>query len=501
MIFLDEAHFGMSTEKAQQIVKSLNDATSKETIKIYVTATYNKPLQAYGVKPECKLTWDMNDIKIMQTLSEKTINSNPIKTQFGDDIYSKALEYFGDKTGESLIEILKENYSIFPKPYLITSLWDKDFLNIEKLKIGDTEFGWDMNKLFTTEGIMFKNEEQVKAMLRYYFGYPDKTLAYDKQSFYRTRGILPRIRNICQKVPESKELKKSEQPLNQCRTLQPQHKTTQLWFLPVGDGNINEKIEALKSLLIKGNEFKDIKNNYHFFIAIENKKKGKDTDYFTYMNKPSDIKTDIEKVENKIKNGDLKQDNLIILAGQRLQLGISLRNVDIVTLWNSTKSSDAIFQMLFRSMTEVNVPSCQPKEYCNKKKFGFMVDMNPERSLTNVLLFNENINDKPNEDNTQKYLAITDLINIDEDVLYDKYGDNDKERKQFVNDLFDKLYASWNINVENIKKVIEKFTYDMKKLEVIKENLIQMNIDKQKNTPIEITDQNEETTIGPGKKK
>ena len=47
--------------------------------------------------------------------------------------------------------------------------------------------------------------------------------------------------------------------------------------------------------------------------------------------------------------------------------------------------------------------------------------MNPERSLTNVLLFNENINDKPNEDNTQKYLAITDLINIDEDVLYDKY--------------------------------------------------------------------------------
>ena len=47
-MFLDEAHFEMSTEKVQQIVKVLDSAISN-TIKIYVTATYNKPLQAYGV--------------------------------------------------------------------------------------------------------------------------------------------------------------------------------------------------------------------------------------------------------------------------------------------------------------------------------------------------------------------------------------------------------------------------------------------------------------------
>ena len=104
---------------------------------------------------------------------------------------------------------------------MITSLWDKDFLNTEKLKIGETEFGWDMNKLFATNSSSsFENEEQIKEMMRYYFGYPDKKEDYDKQSFYRTRGILPRIKNIC---------------VNRCRTLQPQHKTTQLWFLPVGN--------------------------------------------------------------------------------------------------------------------------------------------------------------------------------------------------------------------------------------------------------------------------
>jgi hypothetical protein len=166
IMFLDEAHFGMSTEKAQQIVKVLDSVVSN-TIKIYVTTTYNKPLQAYGVKAECKLTWDMNDIQTMKTIDENTIQDNAIKKQFGYDNYIKALEYFGDKTGLSLIDKFKKDYAIFPKPYLITSVWDKEFLNVEKLKIGDTEFGWDMNKLFATIGDSdnFANKEQIKEMM------------------------------------------------------------------------------------------------------------------------------------------------------------------------------------------------------------------------------------------------------------------------------------------------------------------------------------------------
>ena len=39
IMFLDEAHFGMSTEKAQQIVSTLNSIT-EDTAKVYVTATY-----------------------------------------------------------------------------------------------------------------------------------------------------------------------------------------------------------------------------------------------------------------------------------------------------------------------------------------------------------------------------------------------------------------------------------------------------------------------------
>ena len=489
VMFLDEAHFGMSTEKAKKIVDVLNSVIVN-TVKIYVTATYNKPLQTYGVKPDCKLTWDMNDIKIMQNLTIENINDNLVKKQFGSSIYTKTLEYYGDKTGETLVDKLKMEYAIYPKPYLITSLWDKEFLNTEKLKIGDTEFGWDMNKLFTTTGEsdVFANEEQIKEMMRYYFGYPNKEEGYDKQSFYRTRGILPRIKNIC---------------LNNCRTLQQNHKTTQLWFLPLGNGKIKNKIKALVYLLTNSNEFKDIQKNYHFFVAvdIEDKtKKGRTVDGVTYMNNPREIKKEIEDIEKEIKEGKLKSDNLIILAGQRLQLGISLRNVDIVTLWNSISSSDAIFQMLFRSMTEVETSPCIPDEYCPQKKYGFMVDMNPQRALTNVNLFSENMTKKTNDD-IQKYRQITDLINIDTDVLYDKYGDSEAQKDKYVADLFNKLYASWNINVDNIKKIINKFTFDMTKLELLKDDFENINMDKKTNKKDEIDQKEEDEVFEPGKKK
>ena len=489
VMFLDEAHFGMSTTKTQKIV-TLLDTHTKDTVKIYVTATYNKPIQAYKVEKECKLTWDINDINIMKKISFDTINDNPIKERFGPTSYSKTLEYFGWRRGdqslsgkeenEIVITSLKKEYSIFPKPYLITSIWDKEFLNVENLKIGDTEFGWDMNKLFAETGGSFDNTEQITEMMRYYFGYPNKKEDYDKQSFYRTRGIIPRIRNIC---------------ANKCRTLQPKHKTTQLWFLPVGVGSIKNKVNALISLLTDPNEFKDIKKNYHFFVAVDiENKKGRTEKGVTYMDNPHSIKTEIEDVENKIKDGTLLTaegslsvaDNLIILAGQRLQLGISLRNVDIVTLWNSTTSSDAIFQMLFRSMTEVDTPECEEgaDEFCNQKKFGFMVDMNPQRSLINVELFSENITKQATDNDTKIYRQIADLINIDEDVLYDKYGDGEKDR--FVNDLFNKLYESWNKNVENIRQRIRQFSFDEDTLGELKEKFKQIYISKKdKQEPVD----------------
>ena len=463
MIFLDEAHFGMSTDRAQEILHII-DGLGKSTPKVYVTATYNKPLNVYGIdNDECKLTWDINDI---QMIKDKQFNfdDNPIKKRFGANIYKKALDFFGNDT-----ERIKQSYMMYPKPYLMTSMWDYQYLEQEKDKIDIDSYGFDMEKLFTVKNGSFENRDQMIQMMRYYFGYPDKTKPYGQQHIYRQRGILPRIRKICS---------------GQCRTMQdPNHFTSQLWFLPYGPHRPIDGIIIALLNLFKTTEFKDIKENYHFYVAVDLKDISNiERNNVTLMKDSHNIKKEIQEIENDGKN-------IIILAGARLQLGISLRNVDIVTLWNSVTSSDAIFQMLFRSMTEVNVPPCDESTiYCNEKKFGFMVDLNPQRALTNTLLFGENLSSKKLQGKS-KYEAIADCINIDEDVFHDKYEKG--EQKKFIETMFNKLYSSWDKNVDDMKKLTQKVVkYDDTILKQVEKALRSVKLSKkQQKTNVQEADE------------
>ena len=449
LIFLDEAHFGMSTKKAGQILTQL-DSLCGSTPKVFVTATYKKPLDTYGITPTTKLTWDLNDINIMKKLKSKE-EDNDIKTRFGKKLYEDVIKKY------SLKEI-KSSYNIFPQPYLITSIWDYQYIMDEKLKIGDTQYGFDMEKLFTLKGDSkdtFETQSSVENIIRYYFGEADRDKDYSIQHMTKHRGILPRINNICQ---------------NKCRTMQIKNKpTSQLWFMPYGQKRpIKNIINALLTLI--DNRFPNIAKDFYFYVALPEKDKLSSfrNVEVQYMN-GTPIKKHIESIEKVITDGKITQSNLIILAGARLQLGISLKNVDIVTLWNNVTSSDAIFQMLFRSMTEVDTPECEVDTYCNNKKFGFMVDLNPQRALTNLFLFKDNLYD--NKPSGNEYEAIGDLINVDDDVWKDRYAEKGG-KEEFIKDMFDKLYDSWGNNVDSMKKLTQKtIKYDQTILETIKKEL------------------------------
>jgi len=495
IMYLDEAHFGMSTQTSMEILNILEKFG--KVPKVYVTATYNKPLKIYNISENCKLTWDINNINIMTNLTDKSINNNLIKDQFGSDIYENALEYFGDRSGKDIIDNLIQTYSIFPKPYMITSIWDIDKINIEKKKIGNTNYGFDMAKLFMTQNQSFKNGPQVVEMLRYYFGQPEKNMNYEDASFYTQNGIIPRIKKICS---------------GKSRTMQEGNKlTSQLWFLPVGsevkgESSIEDKTAALLELIMNNNEFSSLE--YHYYVAVNIKnKKGLDMSnkYITYMTNPKNIKKEIEKVEHNLisDNNEYKGRNLIILAGNRLQLGISLRSVDIVTMWNSITSSDAIFQMLFRCMTEVDEPECEKNGgYCNQKRFGFMVDLNPQRAMTNVNLFSENITYKQNASDTDKYRQISDIINIDSDKMIDQYGENptQSDMDKFTQELFNKFYENWNSDVSNIKKITENFNYDMTFLDKVSDELRNIKLSKNART-IKVKIKTPNVKVEPGAKK
>ena len=545
IMFNDEVHFGMTTEKAIQISNILQEFGKIPTV--YVTATYNKPLKIFNIDNECKLTWDINDINIMKNLKTKPpllkkkelnkyidsvvndiktrkkekkilkqklekdssqknrkllykklekkysepryIKNNKIRDKFGAKIYDDTLKFFGDSKGVNVVDDLIKKYSQYPKPHLITSLWHKDKLNIEKSKIGDTEYGFDMSKLFLTKHKSFENPEQVKELLRYYFGKSTKEMNYEERDFYNKSGIIPRIKNLCR---------------GRCRTMQEGHMTSQLWFLPTGGiGKIEDRITALLEILMNTYEFKNL--NYHYFVANSNfkDKKGLDktNNRVTYLRKTSNIKIEIEELEKKLKGTSTDEgpigDNLIILTGEMLQLGISLKNVDIVAMWNNNTSSDAIFQKLFRSMTEIENPECIDDGFCSRKEWGFMVDLNPQRILSTVNLFSENINYQ--SQSSADYRQVIDLIDIDGDII-NQNNDSDTERDNKINELFNKLYESWNQTTEKVKKITENFNYSVIDLKKIESELRELKLSDKERTIKDIISAPDDT-IDAGAKK
>ena len=478
IIFLDEAHFGMSTNIARTIFNELDKDNA--SYKIYVTATYNKPKQIYNIDDKNIIKWDLNDIKIIKNITAKNFANvvTHFTEKFGKKILTKVLKKNGFILPKSIIlynnadnspilkKIIKGNinvinniinqYKHFPEPILLTSVWDKDFFDKELEKIGtNKDVGFDMLKLFMVNGSgKFKNEEELTQLLEYYFGYyvgadnrAKENNFYEKKYEYKKKGIIPIIEEIC---------------TNNCRTLQHQHKTTQLWFLPAY--NISKITKSLIELLQKN--FPYIFEKHMFYIAVDKNVGNKINNYenVKIMEKAQNIKSEIENLEKKLLYDSKYKayEGLIILAGNRLQLGISLKNVDIVSLFTNISASDAIYQMLFRSMTEIEEDiECDGKNYCGRKKYGFMVDLNPQRTwytieyLTDMYLDYDKYNSKDKKQELKKYELIANLINIDKHKFIDKYNSDDtKGYEKYVEEFFKKLYNAWDAKTENIKNLL-----------------------------------------------
>lgn len=482
IIFLDEAHFGMTTKNAETILNLLD---KHNTPKVFVTATYNKPNIKYSISENQRISWDINDIKILKQLNEKNYSEmfDRFSQKFGKNILNKILKKYGTDINQRFI-IISNEYKNNPEPFLITSVWDKEFLETEKSKTTDSLYSFDMDKLFTPKKDTvdkFENEEHMIELLHYYFGYPNKNLNYNDQLFYKQRGIMPRISNICN---------------NNCRTLQyPSHKTSQLWFLPYGTGReIKKVINALLNLL--NNHFPKIFERYSFYVAIEKMKNAFEPDNVSYMTNRKNIKNEIKEIENSLRN----KEGLIILAGARLQLGISLSNVDIVTLFTNISSSDTIYQMMFRSMTEIDTNfECDGENFCGRKKYGFMVDLNPQRTLFTINTLTEQLIDDSEQDQKNIYNIIADLINIDRDVLKSKYDDVSGVNTKFSDELFERMYSSWVSKVDNIKKIVQEFEYDTRILEQLKDVNMSRSFKLSQDRKTILTDNNPDNEVNGSK--
>jgi len=391
-IVFDENHFHGTTLMSKNILQSYS---SSKTIKLYLTATYAKPLSEWNIPLECQFYWDIEDEQLC-----KKRNIQGLVEKHGEDV----LLFLTEENKEQLLCI----YDKMPDLHTLTNMMDRKRFDVIKEQIKDTSYGFSNGTLLSGN---FPNE--VDAMLRYITG-SNKEQDYPKKDL----SIFGRIKQIAIE-------KNSRTRLNNGDF------TSQLWFLPFG---INMKIDKVSEHLKDRMEKNSILKNYE--IKIVNSKK----EY-----KLKDIKEEIKNWELKAKEEG--KDGLILLAGNQLTLGITLPFVDVVFLFNDIVSSDKIIQMMYRCMTESINNSDNDKINNGIKKMGFVVDLNISRVLNTCLDYNVYKKDL-NVEQKITYLVENNLINIDSDLF---------QGKENKTKLVEKLLHIWKADpIHNLKILLKK---------------------------------------------
>jgi len=402
VIVFDENHFGGTTDLSKKILESYSYVN---TIKIYLTATYNKPLKEWNIPIECQMFWDIEDEQICKSIITHIDNSHncnihdiikQLNEKHGHEYITKTINYFYE-LGYSLDEIFR-CYEKMPDMHLITNMFDSQKYELLKATTKtENKTGFCFDSLFSlhNDKKRFKFENSVAVFLRYISG-----------SFKQHDGdkmIFTRIENICTSHNTRKPF-------------------TQIWFLPTT--HINEISKCLINLMKEDNILK------HYHVLCINRKN-------TLLAK--DIKEDITRKEfEATKEG---KRGLILLAGTMLSLGITLNLCDVVILMNDTLSSDKVFQQMYRCMTEDD-----------NKKIGFVVDLNISRVLYTCVSYTTH-NNLSIDDNIT-YLVNNRLINIDSDLMVNKSLDNDILIKKLIN--------IWkNDPINSFRELLKKIEHDI----------------------------------------
>ena len=170
IIGFDENHFSGTTERSKQIFESYS---SEDTVKIYLTATYNKPLKEWNIPTECQMYWDIEDEsyckKFYKNQNKKYLNK--LKEKHGEEYIDRTLKYY-ENNGMSNDELFKP-YERMPNLHLITNMFEKEKYDMLMSVLGkDNKFGFCFDTLFglNPSKTNFQYPNEIKTFLRYISG-------------------------------------------------------------------------------------------------------------------------------------------------------------------------------------------------------------------------------------------------------------------------------------------------------------------------------------------
>lgn len=519
LIIFDENHLAGTTEKAKNTLELFGPTANK----ILLTATFNKSMDRFGIPSEYIITWDMKDIALCKQFDDprkmsEFINNHPedrdilidilltkyginydYYTQFNKDtngilenyclvkgkdfienLYQidNAKQLYSDLSiypevegilqskydlnlssliqtsdnsvttiekcrilSNSLLETIEGNnnliseqeakvktfmdsYKLFPDIHFIGLNFAND--KLRELLDADTKYGFSMNALFMTnkEGTMFENTEAIDKLLDQIAG---------GISVPQHKSLFSSIRKVSSKYNS--------------RTLQDGEFTSQLWFIPFGGKNtkINNVSNLLKRKLSQHPELGRYEVLSLYDDAAEDNNKR--------------IKEYIKEKEIEAKS--IGKNGLIILSGEKLKVGVSLKCVDIVFLLNDVQSNDTIYQSMFRALTE-----------STNKKVGFVVNLNPFRMIEAIYDYSDRNVDKIEPPNTTIAKNIRNMLFYVDDYLFEFEDSIERSNKimKIINDINrDNPKLQISIIEKKLNTTIDNIQFDLDNIVFLKQ--------------------------------
>ena len=293
-----------------------------------------------------------------------------------------------------------DNYDNEPKLFLMSAKYDEEILNNIREKHNNTVYGFSMRSLFDNNGKkLFTHDADVRLFLNYIFGSNRQTVFPNGNN-----SIINRIRKITGK---------SFHYFN--------------FYVQYG---CKQRLSNTSNILKQYIENDRIGRKYEVIIINTDENHG------------DNIKEYIMYHYNKAKENPEKL-GLIAICGGMLRRAISLPYLDGVFLLDDSKCYDKIIQTIFRPLTELE-----------DKKYGFVVDFKPERSLACIL----NSIESKGTSNKQQIKVIRNLIEIDTDFFDDTQENQENYLLDIINKANDWVLSS--VKYTNLFDIVKSDNYD-----------------------------------------
>lgn len=367
--FIDECHFGSSTDKTKKDILNVNGYTNDDdrisrdieniiknaNVTIFASGTPDKTLEYFNIHPNCVYEWEIMDEANMKLLQSNDPNSS---------VYLEILQFMKNRHGNVFEECfydttLDKDYSKYPTQVLMKLSFPSEL--IDKIKKYNAKFGTNYGLAVPS---LFALTKSKNSDGKYEY---DETFELEKTEDGKEILVWLLKLIISDDPMEGKEddnLKPIMTSIEETQSEYNSRKSTVaspklfLMFLPVNTGN--NVISKLQPAIVRFLKENNLWNKY--YITYSNSLESGDGNNTKGYNQV------ILNIMNDTKR--LKKRGCILLLGNKGTTGVTYHDCDVTISLDDSFNMDSYIQKTCRALTDA--PG---------KTIGINIDMNVQRTL------------------------------------------------------------------------------------------------------------------------